>query len=85
MVSNSMTHLALDLTINASFKKYEKRAFSKYLRPCFMEALTNDPNRDVTTIQIDLRLSTLKPHHAKVMTDMYGIIHLVSTQNFPKN
>ena len=36
-----------------------------------MEALTNDPDRDVTTIQVDLCLSTLKPRHAKVMTDMY--------------
>ena len=36
-----------------------------------MEALTNNPDRDVTTIQVDLRLSTLKLRHAKVMTDMY--------------
>ena len=36
-----------------------------------MEALTNDPDRDVTTIQVDLCFSTLKPRHAKVMTDMY--------------
>ena len=36
-----------------------------------MEALENDPNRDVTTIKVDLRMSTLKPRHAKVMADMY--------------
>ena len=36
-----------------------------------MEALSNDPDRDVTTIQVDLQLSTLKPRHAKVMTDIY--------------
>ena len=36
-----------------------------------MEALTNDPDRDVTTVQVDLRLSTLNPRHAKVMTVMY--------------
>ena len=36
-----------------------------------MEALTNDPDRDITTIQVDLRLSTLKPRHANVMTNMY--------------
>ena len=36
-----------------------------------MEALTNDPDRDVATIQVDLLLSTLKQRHVKVMTDMY--------------
>ena len=36
-----------------------------------MEVLTNDRDRDVTTIKVDLRLSTLKLRHAKVLTDMY--------------
>ena len=36
-----------------------------------MEALEIDPDRDVTSINVDLRLSTLKPRHAKVMTDLY--------------
>ena len=36
-----------------------------------MEALKIDPDRDVTSIEVDLRLSTLKPRHAKVMTDLY--------------
>ena len=61
----------LDLTTNASFKKFEKRAFSDYFTSCIMEALENDPNRDVTTIKVDLRMPTLKPRHAKVMADMY--------------
>ena len=30
-----------------------------------------DPEKDVTTIKVDLRLSTLKPLHAKVMTEIY--------------
>ena len=73
MVPKNMTHLLqqLDLTTNASFKKYEKRAVSEYFTSCIMPALTNYPDRDVTIIQVDLRLSTLKPRHAKVMTDMY--------------
>ena len=36
-----------------------------------MEALINDPDWDATTIKVDPRLSTLKPRHAKVMTNMY--------------
>ena len=73
MVPKNMIHLVqpLDLTTSASFKKYEKRAFSEYFTSCIMEALTNDPDQDVTTIKVDFRLSTLKPHHAKAITDMY--------------
>ena len=73
MVPKNMTHLLQPLhsPTNASFKKYEKRAFSEYFTSCIMEALTNDPDRDVKTIQIDVHLSTLKPRYAKVMIDMY--------------
>ena len=73
MVPKNMSHLLrpLDSTTNASFKKYEKRPLSEYFTPCIMEALTNDPDRDVSTIKVDLRLLTLKLRHAKVMTDMY--------------
>ena len=57
MVPKNMTHLlpSLDLTRNASFKKYEKRAFSEYFTFCIIEALTNDLDQDVTTIKIDLQ------------------------------
>ena len=73
MVPKNMTHLqqSLDLTTNACFKKNEKRAFSEYFTSCIMETLTNDPDRDVTTIQVGLRLSILKPRNARVMTDIY--------------
>ena len=36
-----------------------------------MKALEIDPDRDVASIEVDLRLSTLKPRHAKVMTELY--------------
>ena len=73
MAPRNITYLLqpLDLTTNTSFKKYEKRAFSEYFTFCIMEALKVDPDRDVTSIEVDLRLSTLKPPHAKVMTDLY--------------
>lgn len=63
-----MTHLLqpLDLTTNATFKKFEKRTFSEYFTSCIMKALEVEPDRDVTSIEVDLRLSTLKPRHAKV-------------------
>ena len=36
-----------------------------------MEALKIEPDRDVASIEVDLRLSTLNPRHAKVMNDLY--------------
>ena len=73
IIPKSMTHLLqpLDLTTNASFKKYEKRTFSENFMSCIMEAVRNDTDRDVTTIKVDLRWSTQKARHAKVMTSMY--------------
>ena len=73
MVPKNMTHLLqpLDLTTNASFKKFEKRAFTEYFTSCIMKALEIDPDRDVASIEVDLRLSTLKPRQAKVMTELY--------------
>ena len=46
-----------------------------------METLTNDPDRDVTTIKVDLRLSTLKPCHVKIMTDMYQHLKFQKRKN----
>ena len=76
MVPKNMTHLLqpLDLTTNASFKKVEKRAYSEYFTSSIMETLQTDPARDVTTVKVDLRLSTLKPHHARVMRDVYNYL-----------
>ena len=73
MVPKNMTHLLqpLDLTTNASFKKFEKRAFTKYFTSCIMKALEIDPDRDVPSVEVYLCLSTLKPWHAKVMTELY--------------
>lgn len=73
MVPKNMTHLLqpLDLTTNASFKQLEKRSFSDYFTSSIMEALQSNPDSDATTIQVDLRLSTLKPRHAKVMKEIY--------------
>ena len=39
-----------------------------------METLQTDPTRDVTTVKVDLRLSTLKPHHARVMRNVYNYL-----------
>ena len=72
MVPKNLTLLLqpLDLTTNGSFKKIEKAAFSNYFTSTITKELQVDPEKDVTTIKVDLRLSTLKPLHAKVMTEI---------------
>ena len=71
MVSKNMTHLLqpLDLTTNASVKKMEKKCFSEYFTNAITKEVLRDPKRDVTTIEVDLRLSTLKSEHVKEARD----------------
>ena len=73
MVPKNMTHLLqpLDLSTNGAVKKMEKRAFSEYFTSCITEEMLRDPGKDVTTIEVDLKLSTLKPCHGKLMKELY--------------
>ena len=68
-----MTHLLqpLDLLTNGAVKKMEKRPFSEYFSSCITEEMLRDPGKDVTTIEADLKLSTLKPRHGKLMKELY--------------
>ena len=72
-VPKNLTHLLqpLELTTNEVVKKMEQRDFSNYFTNCITEALLADPKRNVTTIKVDLKLSTLKPIHAKTVSKEY--------------
>ena len=72
-VPKNLTHLLqpLDITTNGKIKKLEKAAFGQYLTKVIMDALLEDPCRDVTTIDIDLKLSTLKPKHLDTLTNIF--------------
>ena len=72
-VPKNLTHLLqpLELTTNGVVKKMEQRDFSNYFTNCITEALLADPKRNVTTIKVDLKLSTLKPIHAKTVSKEY--------------
>ena len=76
MVPKNMTHLLqpFDLTTNASVKKMEKKCFSEYFTNAITKEMLRDPKRYVTTIEVGLRLSTLKPEHAKVMRKVYEFL-----------
>ena len=69
MVLKNMTHplQLLDLTTNASVKKMEEKCFSEYFTNAITKEMLRDPKRDAITIEVDIRLSTLKPEHAKVI------------------
>ena len=68
-VPKNMTDLleSLDLATNGSLKRFEKKAFGECFFSSILKELKNHPTCDVTTIKIDLRLSTLKPLHCEVM------------------
>ena len=55
-VPKNLTHLLqpLDLTTNLTFKKLEKESFTEYFSNTVAKEMAGDPNRDVTTIDIDL-------------------------------
>ena len=83
MVPKNMTHLLqpLDLTTNGAMKKMESRAFSEYFTNCITKELLKDPGKDVTTIDVDLKLSTLKPKHGEVMCDVYNYLKSMKDKN----
>ena len=61
MVPKNMTHLLQppDVTTNGTIKKSEKKkAFSNYITSIITSKMLIDSSRDVTTIKIDLNLST---------------------------
>ena len=49
----------------------EKRGFSDYFTSTMLE---KEPNRDVATINVDLKLSTLKAIHAMVLMGIYDFL-----------
>ena len=75
-VPRNITHLLqpLDLTTNVSLKKMEKRGFSDYFTFTVTKVLEKELNRDVATIEVDLKLSTLTPIHAMVLMDIYDFL-----------
>ena len=61
MVQKNLTHIfqPLDITMNYKINKME---------------LLYDPEKDLTTIKVDLRMSTLKPKHLETLNKIYEIL-----------
>ena len=56
----------LDVTTNGVVKKMKQNQFSNYLTACIAKALLPDAKYDINKIKFDLKLSILKPIHAKM-------------------
>ena len=73
-VSKNMTHLLqpLDVTTNGIIKKIGKKEFGDYIVSIIINKILIDSSRDVTTIKIDLNLSTLKPLHLNTLIQIFN-------------
>ena len=61
----------LDLTTNSVFKKQGRLAFSDFYTSVIMKELNDNPERDVTTIKVDTKLSTMEPLHIQTLEKIY--------------
>ena len=71
-VPANMTYLlqSLDLTVNGYAKKFTRRKFSEWYFSQIMKQL--DDGKELHGINIDLKLSKLKPLHAEWLVELYN-------------
>ena len=75
-VPSNITHLLqpLDLTTNSAAKKIEKGEFSNYFTEASLRRFLKNPDINVTTIKVDLRLKTLNPRQALTTQRVYKFL-----------
>ena len=61
----------MDLTVNKSLKYFEQREFSRYYSECIARSLRVNPDAPIEDAKVDVRLSIIKPLHAKTMSNAY--------------
>ena len=71
-VPATMTRLfqPLDLTVNGAAKAYIKKRFTEWYSCCIIQEL--DSGKGVGNIDIQLKMSVLKPLHAIWINDLYN-------------
>ena len=71
-VPANMTHFfqPLDLTVNRSAKQFMRKQFVMYYSEIVRHKLENGEN--VEDIEVDLRLTAIKPLHAQWLVNMYN-------------
>ena len=71
-VPANMTRLLqpLDLSVNGAAKAYMKKRFTEWYSRCIIQEL--DSGKGVDNIDIQLKMSVLKPLHANWINDLYN-------------
>ena len=71
-VPANMTHFfqPLDLTVNGAVKNYMRKQFVTYYGDAVKQQL--DSGKDIQDIEVDFRLTTIKPLHAQWLVNMYN-------------
>ena len=71
-VPANMTHffLPLDLTVNGSAKQYMRKQFITYYSDAVKQQL--DSGKQLEDVEVDFRLTTIKPLHAQWLVNMYN-------------
>ena len=73
----------LDLTVNKMAKDYTKQKFSDWFTCQINTGLEN--GQELDNIEIDYRLSVLKPLHAKWLTSFYNYMTTTKEQEIISN
>ena len=70
-----MTHFfqPLDLTVNRVAKNFTKKEFTSYYSGVIQQGLQE--GKDLENIEVDLRLSVIKPLHAQWLVNMYNFFY----------
>ena len=72
-VPKNLTNLLapLDLTLNKSLKSFKQREWSKYYSDQIAKHIRNEPQLPIEDAKVDVRLSVIKPLHAKTMAKAF--------------
>ena len=76
-IPKNLTHLLspLDLTVNKKLKDFEREACASYVSRSLADHIQHNP--EVGDFKLDIRLSVLKPLHAKTLTASYEFFKTV--------
>ena len=71
-VPANMTHIfqPLDLTVNGSSKNFMKKQFITYYSAAVKQQI--DSGKNLEDIEVDFKLTTVKPLHAQWLVNMYN-------------
>lgn len=84
-VPANMTHLfqPLDLTVNGNFKSFMRKRFSEWYSKQILQQL--EKGSDVGGVKVDVKLSVIKPLHAKWLSEFYNYINSPDGQEVIRN